>query len=313
MAGYIKNAFPKCRILFLGRTYTKAVVELSEYVDDFIDYDEIEKMSASERIPFVKKFNADIFVHVFPKKEIAVLAKKCEIELRVGTTNRLYHWFTCNKIVRLSRRKSNLHEAQLNIQLLSFLNIPVTVKLNEIKKFYGFSNVPRLSAEWKNLINTNKFNLILHPKSKGSAAEWGLENFEKLIDLLPLEKYNVFISGTVDEATLMQGYFTQKGITNLAGKFSLPQFIAFINACDGLIAASTGPLHIAAALKKKAIGLFVPKKPIHPTRWQPIGENANYLVYDQNCVNCKNGKDCNCISKILPQNVLNILNKDERI
>jgi heptosyltransferase-3 len=62
-------------------------------------------------------------------------------------------------------------------------------------------------------------------------------------------------------------------VINLTGKLSLQQFIAFINHCDVLIAASTGPLHIASALGKKAIGLFAPMRPIHPGRWKPIGVN----------------------------------------
>ena len=47
-----------------------------------------------------------------------------------------------------------------------------------------------------------------------------------------------------------------KNIIDLTGKLSLQQYISFINAANGLVAASTGPLHIAAALNKKAIGLF---------------------------------------------------------
>ena len=98
-----------------------------------------------------------------------------------------------------------------------------------------------------------------------------------------------------------------KNIIDLTGKLSLQQYIAFINATNGLVAASTGPLHIAAALNKKAIGLFVPKRPMHPGRWMPIGKNATYVVFDKDCVDCKNGKDCNCIIKINPKQIVDLL------
>ena len=307
MAGLIKKYFPKSTIVFLGRNYTKDVIALSEHVDEFINYDDLEKLSLQERIAELKKINADVFVHVFPKKEIAQLAKSAGIPLRVGTKNRIYHWLTCNKLINLSRKNSDLHESQLNFKLLSFLNIETSISLTAVSDYYGFTKVPILKSDHIQLIDPNKFNVILHPKSKGSAREWGVDNFEKLIELLPKEKFKIFISGTEQEGKLMPELLKNKNIIDLTGKLSLQQYIAFINATNGLVAASTGPLHIAAALNKKAIGLFVPKRPMHPGRWMPIGKNATYVVFDKDCVDCKNGKDCNCIIKINPKQIVDLL------
>ena len=307
MAGFIKKNFPECKLFFLGRNYTKDVIALSEHVDEFINYDELEKLSSQERTAQLKKFEADIFVHVFPKKEIAHLAKSAGIPLRVGTTNRIYHWLTCNKLIKLSRKNSELHETQLNFKLLEFLNVETSVSLNEISNYYDFSKVPTLNDEFKKWIDPTRTNIILHPKSKGSAREWGIDNFEKLIEQLPTEKYKIFISGTEQEGKLMPEFLKNKNITDITGKLALQQFIAFINSCQALVAASTGPLHIAAALNKKAIGLFVPKRPIHPGRWMPIGKDAHFVVFDKECVNCKSGKDCDCMSKINPKQIVDLL------
>lgn len=307
MAGFIKQRFPDCHIAFLGKTYTKEVIAMSKYVDEFINYDAIDKLMFDEQVVAFRKMNADIFVHVFPQKKIAQLAKAANIPLRVGTTNRLYHWFNCNKLIQLSRKNSLLHEAQLNFKLLSFLNVKIDVSISQIPSFYGFTNVPTLDTDFFNLIDSSKFNLILHPKSKGSAREWGTENFEKLIALLPKERYKLFITGTEDEGKLMPNLLKNPGIIDLTGKLSLNQLIAFINNVNGLVAASTGPLHIAAALNKRAIGLFVPKKPMHPGRWMPIGADAHAIVFDAMCIVCKNKKVCNCISKIEPSTIKDIL------
>lgn len=307
MAGFIKKNFPGSKVFFLGRNYTKDVIALSEHVDAFINYDEIEKFSSQEQVAYLKEFSVDVFVHVFPKKEIATLVKKAGIPLRVGTTNRLYHWFNCNKLIMLSRKNSELHESQLNFKLLEFLNVNTSVTLKEVSSYYGFSRVPVLNEEFKKIIDPTKINIILHPKSKGSAIEWGIDNFEKLVALLPTDKYKIFVSGTEPEAKLMPEFLKNKNITDLTGKLSLQQFIAFIDSCQALVAASTGPLHIAAALNKKAIGLFVPKRPIHPGRWMPIGKDAHFVVFDKACVNCKSGKDCDCMSKINPKQIVDLL------
>ena len=74
-----------------------------------------------------------------------------------------------------------------------------------------------------------------------------------------------------------------------------------------MVAASTGPLHIAAALGKYVIGIYPPIKPMHPGRWAPIGKNASYLVLDKKCNKCRNNSHCDCIEDINPELVKNKL------
>ncbi|HOZ87322.1 MAG TPA: glycosyltransferase family 9 protein, partial [Bacteroidia bacterium] len=175
---------------------------------------------------------------------------------------------------------------------------------------YGFTKLPGLDKQFMDLIAPGKFNLILHPKSKGSAREWGIANFKKLVACLPAERFNIFISGTAEEGKLMPELLSDPRVTDLTGKMNLRQLVAFINQCDGLVAASTGPLHVAAALGKRALGLFVPRKPIHPGRWRPLGQRARALVYDEDCVSCASGADCTCITKISPEQIKNLLENE---
>jgi heptosyltransferase-3 len=309
MAGVLKANFPDCQILFLGRSYTKAVIALSEHVDGFINYDEILKKDRRAQIEFIKDLNLDIIIHVFPVKEIAKLARAARIPKRIGTRNRLWHWFTCTNVVKLSRKNSDLHESQLNIKLLSFLHIETNLDLKVIRECYGFTRVKPLGNElFVNMLDKNRKKVILHPRSKGSAKEWGLDNFSKLIRQLPADKYQVFISGTKEDGQHMEKFIKENSSAfDITGKLSLEEFISFIHMCDVLVAASTGPLHIAAALGKKAIGLFSPMRPIHPGRWAPVGKDAHALVFDQNCEQCKAQKNCDCIGKIEVQKVVNLI------
>jgi ADP-heptose:LPS heptosyltransferase len=310
MAGVIKRRVPESKVIFLGRNYTRDVIHLSEHVDEFISYDDILKLNSKEQLEAFKKLNATHIIHVFPVKEIAVLAKKAGIANRIGTTNRLWHWFTCNVMVKLSRKNSDLHEAQLNTKLLESFGIHETFNLDELAKLYGFTKIPALDKIHEALIDYSKTRIILHPKSKGSAREWGLENFSTLIKALDKNKYQVFVSGTAQEGELIKNLLAQHvDVINLTGKLSLEQFIAFIHHCDAMIAASTGPLHIAAALGKKAIGLFAPMRPIHPGRWKPIGKHAEYLVLDKNCSDCRKTMDCHCIREIKITEVIKLIEK----
>ena len=310
MAGIIKQQLPDSKIIFLGRNYTKDVICLSKHIDEFISYDDILKLTEKEQIDVLKKLNTSHIIHVFPVKEIAHLAKKAGIKNRIGTTNRIWHWFTCNVRIKLSRKNSDLHEAQLNTKLLAPLGITKDFSLEELESAYGFTKVPALEKIHADLIDKTKTTIILHPKSKGSAREWGLDNFSNLITQLDKNKLQIFISGTQQEGELLKDLILKHPeATNLTGKLSLQQFIALINECDTLIAASTGPLHIAAALGKKTIGLFAPMKPIHPGRWKPIGKQANYLVLNKDCSDCRKNMNCHCIREIKIMEVIKLIEK----
>jgi ADP-heptose:LPS heptosyltransferase len=331
MAGILKQEMPGCYIIFLGKGYTRPLIEACEFVDQFVDVENSSSIQhPASSISSLTALKADIIVHVFPRKEIQKLAKAANIPLRIGTSHRWYSWLYCNKLVHYSRKKSSLHEAQLNLKLLEPLGITRKFSLSEIPSFYGLtkltsSRVDKLTSSSTHQLTSSSahqlisssahqlvspqpigvFNLILHPKSKGSAREWGLDNFSSLIGLLSEDKFRIFITGTREEGALMKDFLYQhrNRVTDMTGKLSLAELLSFINSCDGLIAASTGPLHIAAALGKRAVGIYAPMHPIFPERWAPLGENATYLVLDKNCDKCRKSGDCECIRAITPEQV----------
>ncbi len=309
LAGALKDRFPDCTIIFLGRNYTRDVVALSKYVDEFISWDDVANADDSEKIEFLRKVNADTIIHVFPDKVIARLSAKAGIPMRIGTTGRVYHYRHCNKLVPFSRKKSDLHESRLNFKLLKPVIGDFIPELGEVYHYYGFEVPGKLENKWASLIEKDRFNLILHPKSKGSAREWPPENYSRLINLLPAEAFKIFVSGTKEEGNLLKTFLLENKnkVTDLTGKFSLREFILFISQADGLVAASTGPLHIASALGKLAVGIYPPIRPMHPGRWAPVGKNAHYLVADKSCNDCKETLDCHCMAEVEAEQVSKLI------
>ena len=299
VAGVLKTLFPDSYIYFLGRAYTREVINACVHVDEFLNWDEWKDLPEQEATNALKAQNADTIIHVFPDKKIASIAKRAGISQRIGTTNRLYHWWTCNTLVKLSRKNSPYHESQLNLKLLVPLGAKDLYSFNEIAGFYGLTRLSPLPNNIAALLAKDRFNLILHPKSRGHGAEWGLENFRRLITILPQDRYKIFLSGTAEEGKLLTS-LTQDFpfVTDLTGRLSLKEFIAFIAAADGLVASGTGPLHLAAALGSHALGLFPPRRPIHPGRWAPVGPHAKFFVKDSNCEACRKTGDCTCIGEI---------------
>ena len=309
IAGLMKQAYPGLKICFIGRSYTAPVVAACEHVDEFLDRDGISDRSPRERVEFFRKLQADAIVHVFPDKELARLAWQSGIPVRIGTSHRFRHWMYCNRLVHLGRKRSPLHEAQLNSLLLRPLGIKRTPALDELASLTGLNRPVKLDEALASLLHPDKFNLILHPTSKGSAREWGFSNFCNLVRLLPPDRYEVFVTGTAEEGMRLRPLFEELGarVHDMTGKLPLDQFIAFIGAVDGLVAASTGPLHISAALGRVTVGLYAPMRPIHPGRWAPLGPRATYLVADRTCSRCRHETRCECIESISPADVLSKL------
>jgi ADP-heptose:LPS heptosyltransferase len=306
LAGIIKNKYPNCEILFLGKTYTQSIINSSIYIDQFINWD-ILRNDSNPKVA-LQKYNADAIICVFPDKNVTKLAFKAKIPIRIGTYGRFQSMLFCNRRVVFSRKNSDLHESQLNTKLLAPLGIKRYFTLNDIEKFYGFSKIKPLPNNLMSLLEKTKTNIILHPKSNGSAKEWGVDKFAELVDLLPEDKFKIFITGSEKEGKLIGKEITNNNnVVSLIGKLTLDEMISFISNVSAFVSSSTGPLHIAAATGIKAIGLFSPKRPLHPGRWKPIGKNAIAIVKDENCPKCLAGESCNCITLISPKTIMDEL------
>ncbi|MBF9141641.1 glycosyltransferase family 9 protein [Hymenobacter properus] len=306
VAGQLKLLFPGCRVVLIGRTYTAPVASACPWVDDFLNLDELLKLPEPEQVAALRSYSAAAIIHVFPNKTLARLARKARIPVRIGTRNRWQHWLTCNRLVALSRRHSPLHESQLNLKLLHPLGFLETPPLSEVAKLVRLQAAEPLASAFQELLHRRQpgqLNVLLHPRSRGSAREWGLDNYARLAQLLHAAGHRVFVTGTAAEGEELADWLTQNAAflaADLTGQLSLPQFIAFIAAADGLVAGSTGPLHLAAALGRHALGLYPPIRPMHPGRWAPLGAHAGFVVFDKpNCEDCRQQPAaCTCIRAI---------------
>lgn len=297
ICAWLKSQLPDVRIIFLGKGYTKSIVESYDLVDRFEDWNHYLNVPKADKIQDFRALKADAIIHVFPDKEIASLAKKAKVPVRIGTSHRSYHLLTCTHRPNFTRRKSNLHEAQLNHELLRPIGLKELPSLEEIISTTSHfkANKVELPEEFKSL----KDFTILHPKSQGSAKEWPIEKYIDVANHLASKGEKVVFTGTEDEGKLFRKDIPKhENMIDSTGKLSLEQLLCFIESAKNLVACSTGPLHVAANLGVNAVGLYSPKRPIHPGRWKALGENVKIIVFDENCEPCSDGKDCDCVMEI---------------
>jgi heptosyltransferase III len=311
---FLKTSFKTpVQIIFLGKTYTQDILLNSKFVDSFENWDLWNELSFQKLVKKIKTLQLTQIIHVFPNKKISTAAFFAGVPCRIGTRQRVYHWLTCNFLPFVSRKNSPLHEAQLNIQLAakinslavpSIQNLSQTIQLKKISGTKFISLLPQKIQQEKNL----KKLILLHPKSFGSAREWGIKNFKNLAINLVRMGYFVGVTGSAKEKEIILSEWSfsssnfsepdfSEHIFLLAGLFSLKEFIALIQSSAGMVAASTGPLHIASASGNRVLGLYPSQKPMHPERWGPLGPKAEYVCSNITCFNiCK--QNCPCLQNI---------------
>ena len=297
ICAWLKNKFPEVRITFLGKAYTRPVLDAYSKIDKFEDWDDYEGLPKAAALKKIMALNADAIIHVFPDKKIASLAKKAGITMRVGSSHRVYHLTTCTHRVNFTRKRSDLHESQLNHELLRPFGLKEIPKISDIIAATAFFTAPEASLP-KKYESLSSFT-ILHPKSQGSAKEWPLEKYLILAKELIANGETVVFTGTENEGKSFRDQLPlQSELIDTTGKMSLTQLILFISKAKSIVACSTGPLHIGSFLGINSVGLYSPKRPIHPGRWGALGSNVSVLMFDKKCPECLKGNNCSCIEDI---------------
>lgn len=277
LVGWVKLHWPHVQVDFAGRSYTQAVIEACPLVDNFVNADEWLRLPRDEAKEIIRQKQYDAVLFAFPDPAIMKLMAAARIPLRIATARRIASWRWANCRVWFSRKNSPLHEAQLNAYLLHPLGLKHIPSLVELVRV----SVCIPTTAWPAPAGTaDRPMVVLHPKSKGSAVEWGVPAFMQLAQRLLDLGYDVAITGTAAEGEAIRQIAPvwPQGVVDKTGQLSLTELIGFIARAKALVAASTGPLHIAAALGIRAVGLYTPQRPMHPGRWSPLGRDTRVLV-----------------------------------
>jgi ADP-heptose:LPS heptosyltransferase len=309
LAGIIKSEFPNCKITFLVREYTKDLVLNHPQIDDVILLEEkYGETLLSENLEKIKKNNFDTCIAVHPKFKIAFILYLAKIKNRIGTGYRWYS-FLFNKKYFEHRKYGTKHELEHNVNLLQNIGIDKKISPDDVKFEIVIDEESDQKIEQyfaQNGINTDLPTIIVHPGSGGSAVDYPISRLKALLSIMAHElSINVILTGTESEKKLCDMLTINENIKNAAGKFNLHELTALINKSDAMIANSTGPIHIAAALDKYVIG-FYPKIPAcNVTRWGPYTKKKRVFEPTIECENCtrKQCEDLNCMNSIDERNV----------
>ena len=308
MAAIIKKHFPECHITFLLRRYTSPLAENNPYIDEVITLVEKDGNPSVGINVSQLKDRFDTCVVAYPKYALALILFLSNIKTRIGTGYRWYSFFF-NKKIYEHRKHGERHELEYNIRLLEQLGI--SEEVNEENVLFGISpsqeNVDIIKNDLIKLgVDSSKKIIIVHPGSGGSAIDLPVKKMKAIINSLSLKPVEILITGSSSEMELCQSLVVNSSTINLAGKYNLGELVAIVDHSDLMIANSTGPIHIAAALGKDVIGFYPKFTAASPKRWGPYTAKKKIFSPTIDCKDCTR-KQCgklNCMDSISVEEVV---------
>ncbi|GIH96181.1 glycosyltransferase family 9 protein [Planobispora siamensis] len=121
--------------------------------------------------------------------------------------------------------------------------------------------------------------VALHPGVSAPARAWPAESWVRLAADLSAAGERVVVTGGRGERELTARIAAAGDAPDLGGGTTMAELAAVLDGAGAVVAANTGPAHLAAAVGTPVVSLFAPVVPA--ARWAPYGVRS-VLLGDQN-------------------------------
>ena len=273
----IKKTYPDSFIAVLLRKYTQDIYLNNPYVDKIILIDDGPDKSFWEKVKEIRKYKFTHSLLLLPTERLNYLLFFAGIPYRIGVGHKFYQFITFTHYAERKKYISLRHEADYCMDLARKIgvesnNIDTEIFLTDEEK--GKVNLTR-----EELLKGKKYLIGVHASSGNSSPNWTVEEYRKLVFSLTKE---VGISVVVTDNIIPDQLKQIEGVSYPNEKKSLRESIINFASLDLLISASTGPMHIAAALKVKTLSMFCPLTACSPKLWGPMGNESKIILPQEN-------------------------------
>ncbi len=307
----LRKTFPDSFIATLTNPNSADLLINNPHINEIIT-DDLKKESFSEVTARLRRCKFTDGLLVMPTERAAYQMFLAGVKNRIGVGRKLYEVITFMKSVSRNKYIPLRHEADYCMDLARAIgvesdNLTPEIFLPAEEKDFG----KRLLREAGSKVEQRR--IVVHTGSGGSSLNWSEAKYLKLVERLLHDDEKSEIIMTAKE---MSDHFTDSvkalcGVRIVDTRSSVRRIrdlICIIANADMLIAASTGPLHIASALGIKTIGLYCHRPMNCAKHWGALGSKAvNLEISKEYCdVNCSKDKEtCSFENGISVEEVLN--------
>jgi heptosyltransferase-2 len=277
----LRKRWPDAYLAELVRPYAAPVLEGNPRIDEVIldDPDGADAGPAGfwRQVAALRRRRFDTALMLLPSARHAWMTFLAGIPGRWGSSRKAYHRLTGVRVVTRSYTPLR-HEADYCLDLARTIGAPddglgVEVFVNEEEK--------RTAAA---MLGPGPL-VGIHPGWGGSAPNWTVERYVELAGNLLVSRSDVRIvlTGSAPEAHLAEHFspLPDARVVNLMGATRLRETMAVIANLAVLVSASTGTMHLAAALAVPTVSLFCPLDSCSPVLWGPLGNAADVVLPDE--------------------------------
>jgi len=291
----IRQSFPDAKIHLLIKEYTKDLVVNNPNIDRLLIYGK-EKIAS----------DYDLAIALHPGLNQNYLTFISGAKTRVGYTGWGGGFFLTHKLID-DREIRIRHEVESALEVVEKIGCATNDKSLEISTT---EEGERFAKDFfqKNGFKEEDILIVIHPGARQEYLRWKKEGFAEVADRLIKEiEAKVILIGAKEEKKLIEEvvFFMQEKPIQAVG-LKLTELISLIKRCKLFIGNSTGPMHIAVALKVPVVAIF---GPIHPLdsylEWGPWAEGNTVVSKNLNCFHCHPG-DCfhfKCLKLITSEEV----------
>lgn len=280
----IKDKYPDAYIAAMVSPYTADLLSYNPYVDEVITCDRKGEHSGIKGLfkltADIKRKKFDVAITLHSRMHLGFMAFFGGIKKRIAPATKLAQIFYNYRITQ-RRSRSVKHEADYNLELLKPLGIDITDK--EVGLWTNKDHDAHAQAYLakEDLIDAaeKKLLIAIHPGSGDSAKNWRPERYAALADSLVSRGYSIILSGGHAEENLLNEVRDHmKAAPHIYMSGTLLNFAALLKKLSAFVSSSTGPMHMAAAVKTATAALFCPVRVCTPVRWGPIGNRQEIFM-----------------------------------
>jgi len=313
----VRNQFPRAYLGVLVHRPMDAILENNPDLDEVIVYDrQTTHRSLLSRLRFIAELRErgfDWALSIHAASSVAFALAHSGIPWRTCVWRygdyRKPHWARYfHQHVRQDRRVGDRHEIEYNLDVLRELQMEprhegYRVRLTDEERAWA----DRWLAE-RGRDAARPF-AVIHPGHGGGRQAWPAERYAGVADGLTERGYQVAVTGSGAERPLVErvAAAARAPVLPLAGGMSLREFAAVLATAQRFVSVSTGPMHLASALKVPAVTLYGPTDlRIESTRFCPYGSPTVPVFSDVPCT-CPSSKVCSnavCMTGLTAAGVL---------
>lgn len=258
----IRDAYPEAEIVLLGRPWHQQFLIKGRSPVDRVIVVPVKKGIRSEAGQTENESEVNSFIERMQHEHFDVIIN---LQGNGVSANPFIKKLGAKLTVGLTSEKAERPDRYINYYYYQ----SEVIRFLEVAKLIGATTVdlePELQVleqdrdevkDFTTILKNDSF-VVLHPVAMDTRRMWPLENYARLADELKQRNFEVVFTGAPEDRSVIDDIIFNMNDTaiNACGNFSLGGLTALLSQAALMIAADTGPLHLARAVNVPTIGFY---------------------------------------------------------